>query len=620
MLAVSLQSGPKPATSPERVARDRQRGRSYRLPSLLGAALVCIACSATERFSWRQGQSCDRSSQCASNHCERTQRNDERVCCAIECVPGTVCATDGSRCVTCDPALQSCNVQRAPGERCAGDAECGSGICRPDERLLDRCCAGPCNGLCDERGQCLDGGAVVDPTAATGSTRANSGTGAAPAFAQGGSSAGPSTASGARAPAPGATAPPSTTAASGCGDGRLDAGEDCDNGGENTDGVPGACNRRCKFTECDEGAFRSCGAGGLLGNCAAGEQSCDEGRWSACSVRPAASDSCETADDDADCNGIPNEGCPCIEGSERRCGPTSDQGACAFGVSTCENGAMSPCRGAVFPSARDCGSPDDFDCDGRPDNTQDATCPCILGQTESCDQHAGFDGKGNCKAGKRGCELGSDGISSRWGLCLGSVAPQSSDSCLVNGDDSNCNGVANDGCNQSNVDYLWSFDSGIGGWEIRLTDPERLRANAKLEFAGDLGDPDPGSLVVKMPFDGSNQKIEFNVSPSPALDVTGRIFRARVRLASGLSADKNAPGGIKLFAKSGSSYVYVSGRWSYLTEVGAWVDVSLDPAAPDLSTGKFDLKNVREVGFELRTFSDTKQVAPAVVNVDSVYY
>ena len=333
-----------------------------------------------------------------------------------------------------------------------------------------------------------------------------------------------------------------------------------------------------------------------------------------------AEDSCEVEGDDADCNGLLNEGCPCIEGSESRCGPPGDQGACAFGVSVCEGGKLSECRGAVFPAQRNCGSSADLDCDGRPDDAKDNTCPCVLGKTESCEAHPGFDGKGSCRAGTRTCELASDGKSSRWGVCLGAVAPLANDSCLVAGDDSNCNGTKGDGCASSEVDYLWSFDSGIDGWQIRLTDPERLKAQSSLEFSSSVGDPELGSLLVKMPFDGSNQKIEFNLALNPMLDATGRVFRARVRLADGLSSDSSHPGGIKLFAKAGSDFVYVSGPWRYLPKAGEWLDVVLDPAAPELRTGTFDVKAIREIGFELRTFSDTKQVAPATVHVDSIHY
>jgi hypothetical protein len=167
---------------------------------------------------------------------------------------------------------------------------------------------------------------------------------------------------------------------------------------------------------------------------------------------------------------------------------------------------------------------------------------------------------------------------------------------------------------------LWSFDSDAEGWQLRLTDPSSLQNSAKVEFSSEEGDPSAGSLLIDMPFSGINQKIEFNIHPSTPLDARGKQFRARVMLSSGLTSDTNAPGAIKFFAKSGEKYVYASGRWRYLTEPGQWEEVFLDPSAPDFQTGEFDLSDVREVGFELRTFQDTTGISPAIVHLDSITF
>lgn len=592
----------------------------------VGLLVVVASCGPAE-VARRQGRQCERSAQCESDHCELTASSG-RVCCAIECVPGTVCTLDGSRCVTCDPALQSCGGLRADGERCASASECASDNCQPDAKLVDRCCEAGCRSLCDEIGRCLSAVATGTGGASTstgGRGTALSGSGAAsgaanPSAASGGSRA----PSGGRSAGSGGTAPggdtPDALETPACGDGRLDPGESCDNAGQNRDGVLGGCNTRCELTECSDGSTRACAEGGALGRCGDGTQRCLNGRWSACSITPAPEDSCAVAGDDADCDGTPNEQCPCIEGSEVACGPPTDRGACELGVSVCEDGSLSECRGAVHPLERDCASSDDLDCDGRPDHTIDEHCECVLGSTQRCDLHDS-DGVGNCRAGVRTCVLAADRRGARWGECIGAVGPQPNDSCLLTGDDANCNGVPNDGCARDDPpDFLWAFERDIDGWGIRLTDPGRLRDQASLALEQVLGDPAPGSLRVSMPFDGSNQKIEVNVALEPPLDARGRVFRARVRLEAGLSADPNAPGGIKLFAKSGSDFVYVSGRWRYLTEPGEWLDVTLDPAAPDLSTGTFDVSAIRELGFELRTFSDTTQVSRATVVVDSVHF
>lgn len=200
---------------------------------------------------------------------------------------------------------------------------------------------------------------------------------------------------------------------------------------------------------CDEHAGRD-----GRGPCRAGQRSCVTGEgnltsdWSACegAVGPAADDSCTAAGDDSNCNGAPNGGCSCIEGETVSCGPDTNDGICERGISTCVNGSFSQCQGAVFPARRDCRSAQDNDCDGRPDNTVDSTCTCIIGDVEACSTHAGRDGNGPCQAGQRQCDAGANNVTSRFGACFGSVGPAANDSCTTLGDDANCDGTPNGAC------------------------------------------------------------------------------------------------------------------------------------------------------------------------------
>jgi hypothetical protein len=121
------------------------------------------------------------------------------------------------------------------------------------------------------------------------------------------------------------------------------------------------------------------------------------------------------------------------------------------------------------------------------------------------------------------------------------------------------------------------------------------------------------------PFDAANQKIEVQTSLTTR-NMRGRTLRARVRLGSGLSSDQNYPGGIKLFAKAGASYGYASGAWTYLRQGEGWVEVTLDCDNPVLIPNEFDPSQVRQVGVELRVFSETGNVSAAVVYLDSVSY
>jgi hypothetical protein len=189
---------------------------------------------------------------------------------------------------------------------------------------------------------------------------------------------------------------------------------------------------------------RSCGAGGAKGNCAKGTQACNAGVWGACSVAPAGADSCAVKGDDANCNGTPNDGCPCVTGDTQSCGPAA-VGICKPGTQTCTAGVWGACLGAVNKAARDCTSAADNDCDGKPDNTIDLVCKCAAGGTQACGAHPGNDGKGPCHAGSQACVVAADKTSSDWGVCTGAVGPAATDTCAA-GNDDNCSGTVNDGC------------------------------------------------------------------------------------------------------------------------------------------------------------------------------
>jgi hypothetical protein len=216
----------------------------------------------------------------------------------------------------------------------------------------------------------------------------------------------------------------------------CDPGDDAD-----CDGTP---NEGCG---CVAGSTQKCSASNMLGNCAEGEQICgDNGQFGPCSIQPAASDSCAKPGDDANCDGVPNDGCACTQGEEQPCGPSTDVGICTYGVTTCQGGSWTACQGAVFPAARDCRSSADNDCDGSPDNTVSGTCLCSANTVRACNQHPGQDGNGMCVAGEQTCDVSANGSSSFWSTCSGDVGPKPADSCSVLGDDGNCDGTANDSC------------------------------------------------------------------------------------------------------------------------------------------------------------------------------
>jgi hypothetical protein len=162
---------------------------------------------------------------------------------------------------------------------------------------------------------------------------------------------------------------------------------------------------------------------------------------------------------DNDCDGLPDNtldaSCGCVVGTTQPCGQHAGQdgnGRCTAGVQTCvlssdgKTSGFGACVGSVGPLPRDCTSLLDNDCDGRPDNTLDAVCGCTPNTTQACLTHPGQDGIGICRAGLQICAAGPGNASSAFGVCQGSVGPLATDSCTVLGDDSNCDGLPNGGC------------------------------------------------------------------------------------------------------------------------------------------------------------------------------
>jgi hypothetical protein len=192
---------------------------------------------------------------------------------------------------------------------------------------------------------------------------------------------------------------------------------------------------------CSVGERRRCR--GALGACAAGEQYCqDDLTWSDCSVQPR-EDTCVPGDD-GDCDGRPNSpsngGCTCAV--DASCGPDTDVGECARGTSSCTDGAYGECVGAIGRQQRDCSSPLDADCDGRPDDTLDSTCQCVVtGEPEPC-ADSPYPALGICRPTTRLCRSSAGRTSSYWEECQGGVAPQVRD--CSSHVDNDCDGTPDD--------------------------------------------------------------------------------------------------------------------------------------------------------------------------------
>ena len=176
-----------------------------------------------------------------------------------------------------------------------------------------------------------------------------------------------------------------------------------------------------------------------LGRCREGEQVCSaEATWSACSIQPGV-DTCAPGNDDS-CDGVPNapsEGaCTCTESAA--CGPPQQIGICVPGVSSCVDGQLGACTGAVDRRARNCASADDNDCNGVPDNTLDLICTCTIGEQRACG--ASYPPGARCRRGTQTCEASPNSLSTAWSVCEGEVRPQRRN-CADSGDN-DCDGAA----------------------------------------------------------------------------------------------------------------------------------------------------------------------------------
>jgi hypothetical protein len=169
------------------------------------------------------------------------------------------------------------------------------------------------------------------------------------------------------------------------------------------------------------------------GECLLGKRTClANGSFGACiGVKGPSTETCQGKDNN--CNGIPDDGCPCSAGQARECG-SSATGICRKGTQSCSaNGQWGPCLNAVEARARDCTSAEDNDCDGQPDN-QNGACLCdgkAPGTSEGCNTGA----SGICAAGTKQCNVSMGGAA--WSACTG-AAPRAIDCFSAN--DNNCDG------------------------------------------------------------------------------------------------------------------------------------------------------------------------------------
>lgn len=584
----------------------------------LGWALGCD--EAPRSLALRVGEPCFKPNDCQLGHCELAAAPDdvasESICCAVRCPDGTGCEPTGGFCVDACTGPGCQRVGLPLGEACVFDDDCSSRHCDVHPQDGPRCCEDDCTSrdqLCAPDGRCVPG-ALSSPL-----TR-----GTDDAVGAGGG-----------ADEPCSSCEPSTTVAvcgnqiveSGeecdgelsctreclrieCGDGRLDSGEECDP--PNGDDCSATCralscgnNRLDSGEECEPPLIGSCNDACLLVEC--GNLRLDEGE----ECDPPQPGACDSS-------------CLLIECGNGRIDAGEGCDPPVPGLCSDECRAVG-CGNTVLDPGEECDPPEQGHCDGncleiecgngRVDEGEECEPPnqgqcgdrCLL---EQC-------GNGRQDPGEE-CEPPLQGNCS--GECTLSVCGNHrldpGEACDAGPDgDAECSRF----CtlrDASAVEYLYTFDDGLEGWSVRLTSPSSLGSDTRLELSS-AGEPEPGSLQLRGAFTGATQKVEIDAHENPVLNLERRILTARVRLLSGF-VGAGKPGAVKMFAKSGPDYTYVSGDWVELTPGGPWLDVGVDPANPTLITGPFVMDDVREIGFEFATFAGAEQVTVGTFEVDSV--
>jgi hypothetical protein len=166
--------------------------------------------------------------------------------------------------------------------------------------------------------------------------------------------------------------------------------------------------------------------------------------------------------------------------------------------------------------------------------------------------------------------------------------------------------------------HTWDFAAGLDSWALKYSEPTTLMDATVLAADTTEGSPDAGSLRFEIPFDAASQKLQAGVNFA-TVNLTGRTISVEARLTSGLTADPSTPGGIKIYVKSGTAYIYADSGFQNLDTALGWVIYEFAVDAPAYKDAGFDPSDVREVGVEIDT-NGTGTPGPAVVHVDTLAY
>ncbi|MBU0530519.1 MAG: S8 family serine peptidase, partial [Nanoarchaeota archaeon] len=136
--------------------------------------------------------------------------------------------------------------------------------------------------------------------------------------------------------------------------------ETCDSKDNDCDGQ---VDNNCELS-CTEGDIKACGSN--IGECISGFRLCSNGAWGECTSQKGPSEEiCDNKDNNCDGQVDENNICDkileCEEGQTRKCG--SNIGACSAGLRTCTNGQWSACTREIGPTEETCDN-EDNNCNG----------------------------------------------------------------------------------------------------------------------------------------------------------------------------------------------------------------------------------------------------------------
>jgi hypothetical protein len=177
----------------------------------------------------------------------------------------------------------------------------------------------------------------------------------------------------------------------------------------------------------------------------------------------------------------------------------------------------------------------------------------------------------------------------------------------------------------------YTFDSDTQGWawstwpgdeftNLAVAVPSGENA-PRLSVDMSNGSPNPGSLMLTVPFTAFGQFVDAIIQFDPPIDLSGETLRANFRLVSGSFIQ----GGLQLHASTGDGWVWGSGGWvnAYQVSSGYWVPLSFNLSTLANNPIDFDPKQVREIGIQLFPgFTNNGGVfdytEPVVVEIDTV--